>query len=74
MKQDLKRLFSLLADASSIGLTIAAAIFIGLGIGYVIDNYLFSGRTKPWFTVIFLVLGIIAGFQNLVRLAKRKDL
>lgn len=74
MKQDLKRLFSLLADASSIGLTIAASIFIGLGIGYVIDNYLFSGRTKPWFTVIFLVLGIVAGFQNLVRLAKRKDL
>lgn len=74
MRDDRKRLMMLIADVSTIGLTIAASIFIGLGVGYVIDKYLFGGRTTPWFTVIFLIFGIVAGFQNLVRVARRKDL
>lgn len=74
MKDDFKRLFVLLGDVSTIGIAMAASIFVGLGIGYLIDNKVFGGRTAPWFTAIFLILGIIAGFLNLVRLAKRKDL
>jgi len=74
MKNDLKRLFVLLGDVSTIGIAMAASVFVGLGMGYSIDNKVFGGRTSPWFTIIFLILGIIAGFRNLVRLAKRKDL
>jgi len=74
MKNDLKRLFVLLGDVSTIGIAMAASVFVGLGMGYLIDNKVFGGRTSPWFTIIFLILGIIAGFRNLVRLAKRKDL
>ncbi len=74
MKQDVRRLFALIGDVSTIGIAMAASIFIGLGMGYLIDNKLFGGRTAPWFTAIFLLLGIVAGFRNLARLAKRKDL
>ncbi|MEW6328089.1 MAG: AtpZ/AtpI family protein [Thermodesulfobacteriota bacterium] len=74
MKEDLKRLFRLIGDVSTIGIAIAASVFIGFFIGYALDEYLFGGRTKPWLTVIFLIFGVIAGFRNLVRLARRKDL
>ncbi len=73
-KEDRRRLFKSLADVSTIGISIAASIFVGFFIGYYLDNYLFGGRTKPWLTVIFLIFGVIAGFRNLVRIAKRKDL
>lgn len=46
-----------------------ACTFAGLAIGYGIDK-LFN--TSPWFTIIFLILGIVAGFVELIRLAKRK--
>lgn len=74
MKEDLRQLFKLMGDVSTIGIAMAASIFVGFFIGYYLDNHLFGGRTNPWFTIIFLILGVIAGFRNLVRLAKRKDL
>ena len=42
--------------------------FVGLALGYGIDR-LFN--TSPWFTIIFLILGIVSGFRELVRLARR---
>ncbi len=64
----------LLADFSTIGLSFASSVFIGFGMGYWIDVKLFSGQTKPWFMLIFLCFGVAAGFLNLFRMAKRKDL
>jgi len=60
----------LLAQASSMGLSLVLATVIGLGIGYYLDHYVFS-RTAPWLTLIFLVLGIVAGFRNLYIMGKR---
>ncbi|WP_373498171.1 AtpZ/AtpI family protein [Desulfococcus sp.] len=58
-----------LAYFSSIGLSVALSIFIGLGIGVYLD-----GRfdTNPWLTLIFLGLGIAAGYRN-IGLAIRKS-
>lgn len=67
-------LMRLLADFSTIGLTLASSIFIGFGMGYLLDEKLFGGRTTPWFMLIFLGLGAFAGFRNLYRLTRRKDL
>ncbi|MGH7356697.1 MAG: AtpZ/AtpI family protein [Candidatus Rokuibacteriota bacterium] len=53
-----------LGELSSIGITLVAATVIGLGAGYYADRWL---GTKPWLTVIGLVLGIVAGFVNLFR-------
>ena len=45
------------------------AVAIGLLIGWFLDR-LFG--TRPWLTIAFFFFGILAGFGNLVRLA-RKD-
>jgi len=74
MSSTRKEVMKLLADFSTIGLTLAASIFVGLGIGYYLDNKVFDGKTSPWLTLIFLGFGIAAGFRNLYALTKRKDL
>lgn len=47
------------------GVMLAACIFVGLGLGVMLDRWL---GTRPWFTLILLVMGIVAGFYNVVRL------
>jgi len=63
-----KPLFRQLLEASTIGLNLVLATFVGLAMGYGIDK-LFN--TSPWFTIIFLILGIIAGFRELIRMARK---
>jgi len=51
-----------LAYYSSIGFSVALSIFIGLGIGVWLDRRF---DTTPWLTLIFLGLGIAAGYRNI---------
>lgn len=44
-----------------LGLVIVVCILVGLGIGIFLDNFF---KTKGVFLVIFLIMGIIAGFKN----------
>ncbi|MBW2465977.1 MAG: AtpZ/AtpI family protein [Deltaproteobacteria bacterium] len=74
MSESRKEILKLLGDFSTIGITLAASIFVGVGIGYWLDHKLFKGKTAPWLTLVFLGFGIAAGFRNLFRMAKRKDL
>lgn len=74
MSSKRKEVFKLLGDFSTLGMTVTFSVFIGLGIGYYLDNKVFDGRTHPWFTLIFLGFGIAAGFKNLYMMARRKDL
>ena len=74
MSDSRKELMKLLGDFSTVGLSLASAIFVGVGIGYLLDHKVFNGKTAPWLTLIFLGFGIAAGFRNLYRLTKRKDL
>jgi len=69
-----KEMTKMLVDVSTIGMTVAFSIFIGVGFGYYLDHRVFGGRTKPWFTLIFLGLGVAAAFLNLYRMATRKDI
>jgi len=64
----------MLADFSTIGMTMAFSVFIGVGIGYFLDRKVFAGKTYPWLTMIFLGFGVAAAFVNLFRMARRKDL
>lgn len=56
------------AGQSGIGLALrlgsetVSATLVGLGIGYGLDYWL---DTKPWFLIVFLFLGVAAGFRNL---------
>jgi ATP synthase protein I len=68
MKKETRQTFRELAYYSSLGISVALAIFIGLGIGVYLDRKV---GTTPWFTLIFLVLGIVAGFRNIARVINR---
>ncbi len=70
MKKD-RTFYRFLWVLSTVGINLVAATFIGLGVGYWLDKLF---KTSPWLTIIFLILGIIAGFRNIFRLAmKTKD-
>ncbi|MBW2200985.1 MAG: AtpZ/AtpI family protein [Deltaproteobacteria bacterium] len=63
MKRETRRYWRELAYYSSLGLQVALSIFIGLAVGIFLDRRVFN--TTPWFTLIFLGLGIAAGFRNI---------
>jgi ATP synthase protein I len=68
MKKETRRTFKEFAYYSSLGLSVSFAVFIGLGIGVLLDRQF---DTSPWLTLIFLGFGIVAGFRNIGRAIKR---
>ena len=68
MKKETSKHIRELAYYSSLGLTVAISIFIGLFFGVWLDG---KFETSPVLTFLFLGFGIAAGFTNLVRAAKR---
>ena len=69
MKKETYRSIRELAYFSSLGLSVALSIFIGLGIGVWLDG---KFDTSPWLTLIFLGAGIAAAFRN-IGLAVKKS-
>ena len=58
---------------AAMGINLVAATFIGLFMGWAIDNWLtpkLNWHTSPWFTLVFLLFGIIAGFRNMFQYGK----
>ena len=60
--------FKGLAMLASMGIAMVVSTFIGLIIGIYLDKYF---DTKPWLTIIFLVLGIAAGFRNIYEMTRK---
>jgi F0F1-type ATP synthase assembly protein I len=71
MSETRKEIFRQLGVYSHVGMSFVFSIFIGLGIGWYLDNKLFDGKTAPYLTFIFLGFGIAAGFRNLWQIAKQ---
>jgi ATP synthase protein I len=67
-KKFVKELFQGGYRASSIGLTLVFAIFIGGFIGYLLDNYF---GTDYIFKIIGLIFGIVAGFRQVYVMGKK---
>jgi ATP synthase protein I len=63
MKREDRRYFRELAYFSSLGLSVALSIVIGLALGVFLDRNVF--HTTPWLTLIGLGLGIAAGYRNI---------
>jgi len=62
MKQETRQAWRELAFFSSLGFSVALSVFIGLGVGVFLDRYF---DTSPWLMMVFLLLGIAAGFRNI---------
>lgn len=56
--------------ASRYSIELLSGIAVGGGAGWLLDDYI---GTKPWFFILFLLLGMAGGFFNIVRLASGKD-
>jgi F0F1-type ATP synthase assembly protein I len=69
MEENKKSLIKTLGLVSSMGISVALAIAIGVFIGLTLDDWL---GTKPWFFFIFLFFGIAAGFRNIYIIAGRE--
>jgi ATP synthase protein I len=70
MEEKDRNLVRMLGVLSTVGLTLVFATAIGLYIGLKLDKWL---GTSPWFTAVFVLLGLIAGFRNLFVYAKRSQ-
>jgi len=66
-----KKAFAALFELSSIGIFLVVATFIGGGIGYFLDTRVFD--TFPWLSIVFLILGIVAGFRKIFQMAGVTD-
>ena len=71
------RYLNTLSRAGTIGLHLVSGVAIGAGIGYALDRWL---ETSPVCLLIFLLIGIAAGFRNvymdtrrLLETQKRED-
>ena len=63
MDRESRRWIRELTYYSTVGLSLAFSVFIGLGLGVYLDRRF---NTTPCLTLVFLGLGIIAGFRNVV--------
>ena len=69
MDRDKRDLPKSLYMVSSMGISVALAIGIGVWLGLTLDRWF---GTKPWFFYIFLFIGIAAGFKNIYVIAGRE--
>jgi ATP synthase protein I len=70
MKKEDKKSLKQAVMASTIGYQVAFAPFIGVAIGVALDLKLGTG---PYMTIIWLILGIVAGGLNYYRFAKQQQ-
>jgi ATP synthase protein I len=68
MKEETRRAIRDLGYYSSLGLSVALAVFIGLFIGIFLDT---AFGTGPVLMFVFLGLGILAGFRNILHAMRR---
>ncbi len=55
-------------SVGTIGLHLVSGIIVGVFIGYMLDRYF---NTSPVLTIVFFFLGVITGFYNMYKDAKK---
>ena len=70
-KKDVDLFVKKMANASSVGTSLAFSIIIGGAMGWWLDN---KFHTKPWLFILFFICGVIAGFKNMLYFMKKTDL
>jgi ATP synthase protein I len=64
------RQFYQMLSASSIGLELGLSVVLGILFGRWLDGKL---GTTPWLMLVFLGLGLVAGFRSVMRAVRRAD-
>lgn len=64
-----KRFYSALS-ASSVGLELGISVLVGVLFGNWLDGQLGS---EPWMMLVFMVIGLIAGFRGVLHAVKKAD-
>ena len=59
---------SFMGNAFKLGTELVAAVAVGTIFGFILDSWF---GTKPWFIIIFFLLGVTAGILNVIRTAKK---
>jgi len=67
MEENKRKLYRQVMRYSAIGLEMGFSVAIGVVIGYYLDRFF---ETGPWLTIVFLILGAVAGFRSLFSLMK----
>lgn len=57
-------------SASTAGLELGISVAVGLLFGYWLDG---KAGTQPWLMLVFMVLGLVAGFRGVLRAIKRAE-
>ncbi|MDB4953910.1 MAG: hypothetical protein JWO36_1479 [Myxococcales bacterium] len=57
-------------SASSVGLEMGLSVLIGIAFGYWLDT---KAHTTPWLMLLFLGLGLVAGFRGVFRALRDAD-
>jgi ATP synthase protein I len=70
MKRETKEYLNQIVTGTSMGLQWGLSVLIGLAIGVWLDSRF---DTFPWLTLIFLVMGVIAGFRNYYRFIRQQQ-
>jgi len=56
-----------LGKALKIGTELVACVAVGTILGFILDNWL---DTRPWLTISFFFMGVVAGILNVIKSAK----
>lgn len=57
--------------AATIGWSLAISVFVGAGLGHLVDRFLLGNPTTPWGLIVGFLVGTVSGFVNMVRLANQ---
>ena len=68
VQSDSEKKGSYMGSAFKLGTELVAAVAVGTIIGFILDSWF---GTKPWFIIIFFLLGVTAGILNVIRTAKK---
>jgi ATP synthase protein I len=64
-----KRVYNAI-NASSVGLELGVSVGLGLLVGFFLDKRL---GTTPWMLLLWMVIGLVAGFRGVFRAVARAD-
>jgi ATP synthase protein I len=70
VQEETRKYIKLLALVSTMGISMVLALVIAIAIGYYLDKWF---QTSPLFFLIFMILGIVAGFRNIYIIMKRAE-